>query len=109
MPRLPLYASLLAAALCACTPPTERQRLDFQVLADGRCTLQGQPVGCLDAGPQAAARYGARRISAVLLFAEAAPHDSELALRAGLQAAHISHVQVGLPAAASGPAAAGLD
>ncbi|MEY8879470.1 MAG: hypothetical protein AB9M60_23365 [Leptothrix sp. (in: b-proteobacteria)] len=96
----PLHALALIVAVgsCACTPARVRQRVDFHVQADGSCLIGAQPVACSEAAPQAAARYTADGVNAVLFVDPAAPHASTLAMRAGLLDAHISHVQFGDPA-----------
>ena len=88
----------LCAMLCACSPPSVRQRVDVQIRADGACLMEGQAVVCKDAGALAASKYSAGGVSAVLLIDQLAPHDSVLAVRTGLQKAHIAHVQYGDPA-----------
>ena len=96
----PLHALVLIVAVVssACTPARVRQRVDFHVQADGSCLMDAQPVSCRDAAPQAAARYTADGVSAVLFVDAAAPHTSALAMREGLLKAHIAHVQFGDPA-----------
>jgi biopolymer transport protein ExbD len=98
MKRIALFSLVMAALLSACSPPSVRHRVDVRVQADGSCLLEDQPVACRDAGAQAAHRYTAQGVSVVLLMDHQAPPDSGLAVRTGLQTAHISHVQFGDPA-----------
>lgn len=91
-------ALTLSAALAACTAPTARQKVEIQVLDDGQCAAQHQSLPCGEIGRWAAARYTPGGVSAVLLISPHAPHDSVLATRSSLQAAHIGHVQYGDPA-----------
>lgn len=91
-----LWLPALLAGLTACSPqPTTRQRVDMAVQADGHCLLERQPAECAQIGAQAASRYGAAGISAVLMVDPQAPLSSVQALRSGLQEARIGHVQYG--------------
>jgi hypothetical protein len=98
MKSLHALALIVAVVCSACTPARVRQRVDFHVQADGSCLMNAQPVSCREAAAQAAARYTANGVSAVLFVDAGAPHASALAMREGLLEAHISHVQFGDPA-----------
>jgi hypothetical protein len=91
-------ALVIASSVLGCSMSSTRQRIDIDIHADGACFIQHVAVGCRQAGPQVAAVYGADRVSAVLMVHPRAPHNSVLDVRAGLQSAHITHVQSGDPA-----------
>jgi hypothetical protein len=97
-PQLSAATLAIALGLSACQPAAiPRQRLDIHVLADGRCTLAGQPAPCEQAGRLATAQRPAAQLSIVLFLAPEAPAAAVQAVNADLREQHIIHVQYGDP------------